>query len=176
MVDKFRQSFNCKSVNSIFLFMNNCFITSLHSTFNHFHCIITYLNSIFTKFTERIIEGILTKKLESLAELKFDPGFRVIGELTRYWVSIWLKYFQLPGIPDEILVLPVIQLLDQNNSIFLSVLNDIIIIPNSVTHSMQSPCFGSRMNIFLLSLIAIAFSIVSLMDGAGKSLFYFFIH
>ena len=53
---------------------------------------------------------ILTLKVESLAELKFDPGFRVIGEylsqiqidnLTLNIESIWLKYSTITRNPGS---------------------------------------------------------------------------
>ena len=79
-------------------------------------------------YTERINLVLLTWKVESLAELKFDPGFRVIVEYlspinsVKFWHEIEShldsNILQLLGIPGRILVPPMTQLFRSNYIIF----------------------------------------------------------
>ena len=76
------------------------------------------LNNMPDICTERKYGLIFTQKVESLAELKFDPGFWVIIEylsqidsILRVKLTIWhSNILQLLGIPVRILVPPVTQL------------------------------------------------------------------
>ena len=78
--------------------------------------------------TERKNGVILALKVESLAELKFNPRFRVIVKYLSQlanWLSISSQFdwniLQLLGIPGRILVKPVTQLLRSKWLHFLSV-------------------------------------------------------
>ena len=79
---------------------------------------------LYPTLTERKNGVILTYKFESLAELRFDPGFRVIGEyfsqiyliltVDLNWLDIESQFdsyiLQLLEIPGRILVPPVTQM------------------------------------------------------------------
>ena len=86
---------------------------------------IVFTDDRFQLYNERKNGVILTCKVESLVELKFDPEFRVIGEylsqidsILRVKLTITLSIssqydsniFLLFGIPGKILVPPVTQL------------------------------------------------------------------
>ena len=103
------------------------------------------------------MESFWPKKVESPVELKFDPGFRVIGEYLSQidssqffnWLSISsqfdLNILQLLGIPSRILLPPVTQFF-RSKWLLFSVRNHY-----SVNYSILENFFSYLMSILFLN-------------------------